>query len=206
VLQNTSMAREWRVTFRNGLGGTNVAQMTVNTTGLSAFGGITKIEATNTQGGLNNEVQQVTLSNANGGTFRLAFMGQTTAPIAYNASASTVEAKLEELTSLDQVTVTGSAGGPWTITFAGTHAGLDVSRIDGDAAGTTSGTLIREIEFTYDAAGQLTAASDPDSSYAYEYDNLGRVTTVDNNGTPGVTRVVLTAGYDATGNRTTLAA
>jgi YD repeat-containing protein len=52
----------------------------------------------------------------------------------------------------------------------------------------------------------LTAISDADSSYAYTYDNLGRVLTADNDGTLGVPDVVLTSAYDAAGNRTSLSA
>jgi YD repeat-containing protein len=66
--------------------------------------------------------------------------------------------------------------------------------------------VIRTISYSYDAASQLTSAADPDSSYAYAYDDLGRVTSVDNNGTPGVSRVVLASVYDAMNNRTQLAA
>ncbi len=66
--------------------------------------------------------------------------------------------------------------------------------------------MVRTLSYTYDAAGQLTAASDPDSSYAVSYDNLGRVLTVDNNGTSGVPRVILTSAYDAAGNRSSLSA
>jgi RHS repeat-associated protein len=38
-------------------------------------------------------------------------------------------------------------------------------------------SLVRTLSFQYDAASQLTAASDPTASYGYSYDNLGRVTT-----------------------------
>jgi YD repeat-containing protein len=41
----------------------------------------------------------------------------------------------------------------------------------------------------YDAASQLTSASDPDAALAYTRDNLGRVTSVDNNGTPGLEQI-----------------
>jgi RHS repeat-associated protein len=58
--------------------------------------------------------------------------------------------------------------------------------------------------WTYDAAGQLTVASDASSAYAYGYDNAGRLTSVDNNGTPSVPRVVLSYGYDVFNNRTSL--
>ncbi len=64
----------------------------------------------------------------------------------------------------------------------------------------------RTISYAYDAAGQLTSASDPDSSYGITYDHLGRVTQVDNNGTSGVPRVILDSVYDAAGNRASLAA
>jgi YD repeat-containing protein len=58
----------------------------------------------------------------------------------------------------------------------------------------------------YDAALQLTSASDPVSEFAYAYDNLGRVLTVDNDGTPNVLNVILTSAYDAASRRTSLAA
>jgi YD repeat-containing protein len=64
-----------------------------------------------------------------------------------------------------------------------------------------SGTAIRTFRYSYDAAGQTTGASDPDSSYAYTYDLAGRPATVDNLGTPGVPNVVLSYAYDAAGNR-----
>ena len=45
-----------------------------------------------------------------GGEFRLAFQGETTAVLAYNATAAQVESALEDLNAVNQVTVTGSAG------------------------------------------------------------------------------------------------
>lgn len=62
------------------------------------------------------------------------------------------------------------------------------------------------ISYTYNQVSQLTAASDPDSSYACTYDNLGRLLSVDNDGTGGVPRVILSSAYDAEGNRTSLSA
>jgi hypothetical protein len=45
-----------------------------------------------------NEVQRITITGTpTGGTFTLTFQGNTTAPIAYNASAATVVAALEAL-------------------------------------------------------------------------------------------------------------
>lgn len=63
-----------------------------------------------------------TLTDATGGTFTLTFGGLTTSAIAYNASAATVKAALVALddgyTASDWA-VTGSAGGPYTITTPG---------------------------------------------------------------------------------------
>ena len=206
-LQDTTSAQEWKLSFQGALGGANLVQSTIDSTNVWAMGGKTEIEATDTQGSSGgSEVQTVTLSNATGGTFRLASAGYVTTPLAYNATAAQVDAALDALASVDNVTVTGNAGGPWTVTFGGSQAGLNVSRMGGDATAVTAGTLVRTLSYTYDAASQLTAASDPDSSYAISYDNLGRVLTVDNNGTSGVPRVILTSAYDVVGNRTSLSA
>jgi RHS repeat-associated protein len=104
------------------------------------------------------------------------------------------------------VTVTGSNGGPWTVTFTGSHANVNVASLQGDAANTQSGSVNRTISYTYDVASQLTDISDSDSTYAYTYDNIGRVLTTSNSGTSGVPTVVLTNVYDAASNRTQLSA
>lgn len=66
-----------------------------------------------------DEVQTVTLAGATSGTFTLTYGGQTATGIAYNALASDVQTALRALSSIghDNVTVTGSAGGPYTVTF-----------------------------------------------------------------------------------------
>ncbi|MDB9524573.1 hypothetical protein PN498_01115 [Oscillatoria sp. CS-180] len=65
-------------------------------------------------------------------------------------------------------------------------------------------TLIRTTSMTYDAANQLTRITDPDSTYAFDYDALGRHTQVSNEGTPDAPTVVLDYGYDADGNVTSV--
>jgi len=64
----------------------------------------------------------VTISNATGGHFHLAYGGQTTAEVAWNAAASAVQTLLAALSSVNagNVLVTGAAGGPYTATFRGT--------------------------------------------------------------------------------------
>jgi hypothetical protein len=90
-----------------------------------------------------DEVQLVTITGTPaGGTFTLTFDGETTAPIAYNASAAVVQAALLALASLraGDVVVTGSAGGPYTLTFGGDFSEEDVATLTASAVGLTGGT------------------------------------------------------------------
>jgi hypothetical protein len=76
--------------------------------------------------------KQLIKHNANGGTFTLTYSGQTTAAIAYNASAAAVETALELLSNIDDVSVASTAVTghiAWTVEFLGTLAGTDVSAI-----------------------------------------------------------------------------
>lgn len=97
--------------------GTVLAKITVG----SETGKVGPFQASGT-----NEVQTVTITGSpTGGTFTLTFDGQTTAAIAHNATAATVRAALEALSNIPtgDVTVTGSAGGPYTVTFVGSLGG-----------------------------------------------------------------------------------
>lgn len=81
---------------------------------------------------------QVALGSPSAGTFTLTFRGNTTAPIAYNAAASAVKSALVALDDgydASDWTVTGSAGGPYTIT---TPTGAPVT---GSGSGLTGGTF-----------------------------------------------------------------
>ena len=85
-----------------------------------------------------NEQQTVTVV-ADGGTFTLTFSGATTGAIAFDATAAAVQTALEDLSTLDpgDVVVTGDAGGPWTIDFAGARADTDVAQMTGNPANLT---------------------------------------------------------------------
>lgn len=90
-----------------------------------------------------NEQQTVTITGSpTGGTFTLTFSGSTTDTIAYNAAASTVQTKLRALDSIDgaNVSVTGSAGGPYTVEFIGELAATNVAQMTASGAGLTGGT------------------------------------------------------------------
>jgi len=67
-----------------------------------------------------NEVQAITITGGpTGGTYTLTFGAQTTAAINWNDPASTVQTRLQALSSIGagNVLVTGSAGGPYTVEF-----------------------------------------------------------------------------------------
>lgn len=94
-------------------------------------------------GGTANEQQTVTITGSpTGGTFTLTFGGQTTSGIAYNAAAATVQTAFTGLSSVGSgnATVTGSAGGPYTVTFTGTLAATNVAAITASGASLTGGT------------------------------------------------------------------
>lgn len=91
-----------------------------------------------------NDVQTLTISGGpTGGTFTLAFNGQTTATIAYNATAATVQAALVALANIGAGNV-ACAGGPLpgavTITFQGTLGNAPQSIISVAANNLTGGS------------------------------------------------------------------
>jgi hypothetical protein len=94
-------------------------------------------------GGGTSEVQRVTITGApTGGTFTLTYSGQTTAPIAYDATAAVVRDALLALSNLDtgQVSATGGAlpGTAVDVTFASSLG--DVAQMTASGAGLTGGT------------------------------------------------------------------
>ena len=110
----------------------------------------------------------MTFTSLTAGTFQLAFDGQVTAAIAYNASAATVDAALELLDSIDGVTVSTSTSGnnrTYTVTFAGTHANTNVALLQAAVKTTGNGSHVRNMNFFYDDASRLNATSDPSAIY-----------------------------------------
>lgn len=92
-----------------------------------------------------NEVQTVTITGTpTGGTFTLTYAGQTTAPIAYNATAATVLAALQQLSNIrpNDLTTAGGAlpGTAVTVAFGGQFAGTDVAAMTASGAGLTGGS------------------------------------------------------------------
>ncbi|WP_187368118.1 hypothetical protein [Nonomuraea terrae] len=91
------------------------------------------------------EVQTVTITGGpTGGTYTLTFDGETTAAIAYNATASAVQTALEALSNIEPGDVT-AAGGPHpgtavTVTFAGGYLGENVPQMSAASGSLTGGT------------------------------------------------------------------
>ena len=83
-----------------------------------------------------NERQVITLNQATGGTFTLSFSGLTSAALAFDASAASVEAALEALPSIaaGNVSVSGAFGGPYTVEFIGDLAESDQSQLGATSA------------------------------------------------------------------------
>lgn len=93
--------------------------------------------------GTSDEVQTATVTGApTGGTFTLTWSGQTTAAIAWNATAAAVQSALAALSNIGagNVQVTGANGGPYTVKFIGSLANTDVAAMTASGAGLTGGT------------------------------------------------------------------
>jgi hypothetical protein len=107
-----------------------------------------------------NEMVRLTITgNPGGGTFTVTFGGQTTTPaLAYNVAAADMQTALRALSSIGgaNVTVTGSAGGPYTLEFIGTLAATDVGPVTADGAGLTGG-VTPDVTVTLLATGAVGA-------------------------------------------------
>jgi len=134
----------------NGSGGSLSLPMSVTTEGNATTASLTDFAAsdfTRTQAAQDSkikvdgfpstsaasEVQTVTLGTApnnvpDGGTFTLTYRGETTAAIAWDASAATIQAALEALSSVNSgdITVSGAISNGVTFTFANTLGDVDL--------------------------------------------------------------------------------
>lgn len=141
-----------------------------------------------------NEVQSVS-TDATGGTFTITFDGETTAPIAFDATADEVQTTLEALGNIDagdvEVTGTGGATDPWLIAFTGNLAGTDVAPITTDDTDLSGGSTTVDTEIdggsfsdfdvygTLDAEGAFVVADDCcGGTNIYRIDSNGDVQVV----------------------------
>lgn len=86
-----------------------------------------------------DEVQTVTEGGSGLTSFTLTYSGQTTAAILAAATAAEVRTALEALSNIDvgDITVTGAAGGPYTVTFGGKLANADIAAMTATPTGGT---------------------------------------------------------------------
>ncbi|MGH3925447.1 MAG: major capsid protein [Pseudonocardiaceae bacterium] len=109
-----------------------------------------------------SEVQTVTVTGGpTGGSYTLTFTGQTTAPIAWNATATVVRDALADLSNIRYSDIT-VAGGPHpgtaiTVRFAGQYEHTDVAQMTASGAGLTGGTT-PAVTVTTTTASSLTSS------------------------------------------------
>ncbi|MCY3006183.1 MAG: hypothetical protein NTV29_09405 [Planctomycetota bacterium] len=208
----STFGRTITLNFRNGKGGQNLQQTTISITSLvqtpinprpSTF------SSTLVNGATVSEEQQLVLRGASGGTWRVAYNGEVTAPLSPTITSFDLQNVLNNFLGIDNVVVASSSLGGLTtdrvynITFGGTQTGINMQTFFGDAAN-ISNQSVRSITTTYNAAGELLSVNDPSSDVSFVRDNLGRATTVSST----VNGVGFSMGqsFDIVGNRTELRA
>ncbi|MFD8496332.1 hypothetical protein [Amycolatopsis sp. NPDC059657] len=104
-----------------------------------ALGRITASGLYGPYGGTTDEVQTLTVGGSGLTSFTITWNGQTTSSLVAAATAAQVQAALEALSNIGvgDVTVTGSAGGPWTVTFGGALADTNVAAMTTTPTGGT---------------------------------------------------------------------
>jgi len=116
------------------------------------------------KGQATNEVQTITVT-VGSGTFTVTFRGATTSGVAFNAAAATLQTALQGLSTIGSgnATVAGSAGGPYTVTFASALAATAVDEftaVGAEVATTTEGESANGITGLINQAGVQTGALD----------------------------------------------
>lgn len=124
--------------------------------------------------------------NATGGSFTITIEGQTTAAIAFNATAAAVQAAVELLPGIGPNDLTwtggpGAAGGatPYVGTWGGRYAGADAPAVTTTAAGLTGGAGTAAVTTTAGGtespAGEGTGRGLLFASVAYDRDSTGDI-------------------------------
>jgi len=135
IPSGNAYSRTFGLTFQNGKGATNVPQTTITTSSLNGipFGVPTGFANTTITGGTFTETQTINLANASGGTWRVAYNGEVSSPLAPTITAAQLKSVLDAFVGIDNVTVTGGSG-TFTVTFGGTQSTTNMQQIFGDAA------------------------------------------------------------------------
>lgn len=133
-------------------------------------------------GSAGNETQRILLRGpatdlsfapVTGGTFTLTFDSQTTAAIAYNATAATLKSALEALSNIapGDVLVTKNGHGDYSVEFAGAYAATDVSTMTATSS-LTSGPYLTLATSQNGGGGsneiQVLTDATPDGLYSFK--------------------------------------
>lgn len=91
-----------------------------------------------------DEVQTLTVGGSGLTSFTITYSGQTTASLDDQATAAEVQAALEALSNIGvgDVTVTGDAGGPWTVAFGGSLIDTNVAAMTTTPTGGTGSVTV----------------------------------------------------------------
>jgi hypothetical protein len=94
-----------------------------------------------------DEAQTITEGGSGLTSYTLTYSAQTTTSITANAAASAVQSALEALSNIavGDVAVTGSAGGPYTVTFGGALASTNVAQMTATPTGGTGTVTITTV-------------------------------------------------------------
>ncbi len=123
-----------------------------------------------------NEKQTVAIDDAtSSGTFTLTYSGQTTTPIAFDATATAVATALKALSNIadDEVVVTGGPGPAvdWVVEFTGAKALTDIAAMSGTGTSLVGGSTDVTITETQkgDATCTVTVAKVADITAASKF-------------------------------------
>ncbi|MGH3783150.1 MAG: major capsid protein [Pseudonocardiaceae bacterium] len=125
-----------------------------------------------------NEVQTVTITGTpTGGSFTLTYSGQTTAAIAYNATAAAVLVALQGLSNVrPNDLIVGGGPGPgtaWTVAFGGQYAGTNVAQMTSTDSLTGGSSPASAVTTTTGGAASSTVNSVAIASQVYANASAG---------------------------------
>ena len=125
--------------------------------------------------------------DSTGGAFTLSFDGLTTRSIAYNANPATVEAALEELTNIQDVSVVFSgADSPTTACVDGGEARVDFSNFDDYGGADTLSTFSAGINVTFVTVSDYVGAVPKLEAHTNELEGMRRIRITESDGAAGL--------------------
>ena len=166
-LESTSTRRRLQVEFTGTLGNKEISELFAVqddddpvTDSSGAMAGVGATALVSGSKGPVDEVQTLSITGAQSGTFTISFRSEETEPLQLDAEAADIQTALEGLSTIGygNVEVSGDAGGPWQIAFTGDLAGANLELLTVDATGLSGGEIL--VATTADGGIGVNAASD----------------------------------------------